>query len=184
MDPQPYITLIGPDKHGIIARLDPATGTRHPVIAAQINNSSKPQIKLARMLPNNLQQPFATASYSSLSGSLRVNVEGLPEIKLEQSWEGMQYAKEFKAPPELGGTGGKMAWKPAGWGDVNELWDAQGTKVARFKSMRLKNDPQLDVFVQASDAFVDVVLLAALGLLVEGGKSLKFLGDMVGAVAG
>ncbi|KAI9163589.1 hypothetical protein HJFPF1_05207 [Paramyrothecium foliicola] len=184
MDHQPYITLVGPDKQGAISRLDPATGTKHPVIAANITSSSKPQIKLARLRPNNLQEPFGTAACSSMSGSLRVNVQGLPEIKMEQSWEGMQYAKVFEAPMALGGTGGKMQWKPAGWGNASELWDAQGVKVAKFKHLSLKDDPQLDVYVQANDALVDVMLLGGLGLLVEDKKSLKLMGDVVGIIAG
>jgi hypothetical protein len=153
-------------------------------MTAQINAKSKPQVQLARILPNNLQQPLGTASYSSMSGSVRINIQGLPEVKMEQSWEGLQYAKVFKAPLEVGGNGGKLQWKPAGWGEATELWDDQGVKLAKFKSLSLKNDPCLEVYVQVSDALVDVMLLGSLGLMVEDSKSIALMGDLVGTMAG
>ncbi|KAI9172827.1 hypothetical protein HJFPF1_02341 [Paramyrothecium foliicola] len=183
MEPQPYITLVGPDKRGLISRLDHASGVRHPVLAVQINANSKPQVQLARILPNNSQQPLGTASYSSLSGSVRLAIHGQPEVKMEQSWEGMQYAKVFQVPVELGGNGGKLRWKPAGWGEANELWDDQGIRLAKFKSLSLGKDPQLDVYIMkliATIPLLDALAPAAHGfnVHVKAGDDLVYVGDL------
>lgn len=151
----PYCTFFGPDGNGTLYLQD-AIGNRNPLfMTTKIDNKA---IQIFRInMWNGQQTPFASAVMSSTWGTIDVSWNG-QVIKMRQSWKGMTGGKEFTTP-----AGDKMIWKPESCsGSTEELWDERRKiKIAKYKT---KSEPKLEIFVQADNTFIDMLLAVSLAL--------------------
>jgi hypothetical protein len=175
-----YATFFGPDHQGTIYYQDPR-GMRQPMFNVQ-TSKSKPNVQMHRILPNGHMVPFSTASWSSMSGSVKVSVEGSPEIKMELSYAKGTPDLEFKTP-----AGHKLRWKYGGWGNTRELHDDRTKSLIATYKVSSGDSSQLDILVQDTNQFVDMVIALAVSVGMNDRKDDKQLGRMgkiVGALAG
>ncbi len=141
------------------------------------NQSSKPQLRVARILPSNGLQPLGTAAVSSLTGSITISLHG-HEIKMRVKSESMQSNHVFEGPH------GEMRWKSDKWGKGIELVDAAGVKIAHYDWMKMRGEPRLDIFVQSDPFLVELTVIGAVAKMYDDQKGWKMVGKLVEAVAG
>jgi hypothetical protein len=126
-------------------------------------------------------QQICTSSRSSLSGTTTLNIHG-QQIKMKQSWEGMQYGKDVKT------AGGTLKWRP-GSGGTEEFRDAQGILLARGKmpGMLSKRVYPLEVFVPGDEFLLDFILacwVAILDCQKAEGEEVEGVAEVVNALVG
>ena len=172
-------SFIGPDPQGTIFFQSPQ-GTLQPMFSVQ-NSKSKPHVTMHRILPNGHMAPFSTATISSMSGSIKVSIEGQPEIKMELSYTQGTPDHEFRSP-----MGHKFRWKYGGWGDIRELYDDSNKNlVATYKASG--HSSRLDILVQDTNQFVDMIVALSVSVYMndrKDDKQLKVMGKIVGHLAG
>jgi hypothetical protein len=168
------LTFVGPDSQSIISTLD-ARGNKIPVFRFS-KQSSKPQVRLDKILPNNLLQPLGTAALSSLSGSIRLSLHNR-EIKMELKSESLQSNHVFDGPF------GELRWKADKWGKGIECVDKAGVTLAHFDWWKMQG-PMLNIFVQADTFLVELIVLGAIAKMVDDNKGLKLVGEILGAGVG
>ncbi|KAF2716719.1 hypothetical protein K431DRAFT_234759 [Polychaeton citri CBS 116435] len=125
-------------------------------------------------------QPFCTGKTSSLSGNTTMTVHG-QTIKVCLTWEGMQYGKDMKTPL------GKMKWRigSKSWGNTQELWDTQGTKLATYKALCSKNqDSKLEILVPGDEFFLDIILASWVSMVRSDAKESEQLETVLEVVSG
>jgi hypothetical protein len=124
-------------------------------------------------------QHICSFKHSSLSGSTTMDVHG-QKVKVEQSWEGMQYGKNVKSPH------GTLKWR-AGSGGLQELRDGQDV-IARGKLPGLsRSEPYLEIFIAADEFTMDMIISSWITMLdcqKSEGEQLGALAEVVGAIAG
>lgn len=103
---------------------------------------------------------------------MRLSLPNLPELKLLQSYEGMQYNIYFDHPQY-----GRLTWRPTRNANGMELWDAQKTKLAWYKYY--KSEPELLVFVPVDPALLDLIVTAAIAIMVDDRKGLEMVGKIM-----
>ncbi|KAF2111306.1 hypothetical protein BDV96DRAFT_582852 [Lophiotrema nucula] len=182
----PSLTFVGPDAQNLIYIQDPY-GRRRPFFSTTYNKHSKPPLVIYKLVPDGSQQQFATASYNSWSASITVSLYG-QEIKMRQSSESLQGLKEFYCPFRSPNPNvqGKLSWKPAGWGDTQDLWNANGLKLARYEHRTLSgsgNESRLEIYGTWDDAIVDMILACGVAMWKESQKDVQGLAS-VGIVLG
>jgi hypothetical protein len=116
-----------------------------------------------------------------LSGTTTLNIHG-QQIKMKQSWEGMQYGKDVKT------AGGTLKWRP-GSGGTEEFRDAQGILLARGKmpGMLSKRVYPLGVFVPGDEFLLDLILacwVAILDCQKAEGEEVEGVAEVVNALVG
>jgi hypothetical protein len=161
------LTLYGPTSQGILSALN---ATHQEVARFTWTNG---------VLCRDSQQ-ICTFKYSSLSGTTTMHVHGR-EVKVKQSWEGMQNGKDIKAP------NGTMHWR-RGSGGFQELRDGREV-VARGKlgGGLGGKEPYLEMFLSADDFTMDLIISSWVAILLSQkseGEQLEVLGEVVGAIAG
>lgn len=172
-NPVPSLILYGPTDDGSLYTLDQAN-KRFVMFSSRVNKS-KPQLQMYRIVQGGLLQPLGTAALSSLSGTTIISIHG-QEIKMKFKYEGLTPTKTFPSPV------GDMTWRATGWGNGMELWDQAGVKLARYVYLKFSGDPKLEIFVHLNDMLLDMVVTAAVSLLVEDKKGLKIVSEVLGAV--
>ena len=170
------LTLYGPDKQGIIYRHD-SSNIKTPVFVVS-TQSSKPQLRLARILPNGLHQPLGTAASSSFSGTTTIVLHG-EELKMRLKSESLQYWNTVTLP-----DGQEMRWKSDKWGTGKDLEDSARVKVAHYGRCKLFGDARMEIFVPASDWLVEFIVVSATALSGEDRRGLEMAGNILGAVTG
>lgn len=168
-------TIYGPDKEGGLYTIDP--NGRRIVLFSRKENKSKPQLEMFRVVQGGLLQPLSTASFSSLSGTITMRIHG-QEIKMKDKYEGLTPHKSFSGPV------GELKWKPTAWANGSELWDSAGVLLARYKHLKFSGDPVLEIFVQLDNILMELVVTAAVAILVDEKKGLKIASELVEALAG
>ena len=168
------LTLHGPDTNGLIHRLNPQTNTLTPLFAANIQ-SSKPQVALSRILPNNLRQPLGTASTSTFSGTTTFSIQNLT-IRMEVKNKNLQPLQAFTLP----GLAGEWEWRSDKWGTGEDLMDGSGVRVAHAQWYR--QPMSVEIFVGVEDWMVEVIVLSALAVMAGDKKGLKIVGKVAGAL--
>lgn len=118
---------------------------------------------------------------SSLSGTNTLQIHGR-EVKIKQSWEGMQYGKDIQSPV------GKFKWRP-GSGGFEELRDSRGSLVARgkLKGMLGRKNSPLEVFVPGDTFLLDLILAiwtVMLDLRGDEAKETEAVAEVFGALMG
>ncbi|KAK5053908.1 hypothetical protein LTR84_001870 [Exophiala bonariae] len=172
--PNPCFVIYGPDKQGALYTLDQSG--RRTVLFSHKENKSKPQLELY-VVQGGLLQPLSTASFSSLSSSITMNIHG-QEIKMKDKYSGLTPYKAFTGPV------GELTWKPTKWANGSELWDSAGVLLARYKHLKFSGDPVLEIFVQLDNILMELVVTAAVSILVDEKKGLKIAGELVEALSG
>lgn len=154
--PPPSLVFIGPDKSDTIFVQD-TSGVKTPMFTVQSSKHSKPNVEVFRLLANGVQQPFSTATFSSMSGSITLSVKG-HEVKLKDS---------MGDGPSFDGPHGKLKWKYSSMGGKIILQDEAKNKLARYQ---YKDVPKLEIFVQGDEFFVDLVVASGVAITVKKGK--------------
>ncbi|KEF55953.1 uncharacterized protein A1O9_07533 [Exophiala aquamarina CBS 119918] len=168
----PSLILYGPTGDGSLYTVDQANN-RCVLFSSKVNES-KPQLQMYRIVQGGLLQPLGTAAISSLSGSTVISIHG-QEIKMKIKYESLTPTKSFTCPA------GVMTWRSTSWGNGMELWDQAGVKLARYVYLKLSGDPKLEIFVPLNDMLLDLVVTAAVSLLVDDKKSLNIVAEVLGA---
>lgn len=127
------------------------------------------------------QQPICTMKRSSLSGTSTLQIHG-QEVKIKQSWEGMQYGKDIQSPV------GKFKWRP-GCGGFEELRDFEGSLVARgkLKGMLGRKNSPLEVYIYVDTFLLDLIFASwtvMLDLKGDEAKETEAVAEMFGALVG
>jgi hypothetical protein len=167
------LTFAGPDSQSVISTVD-ARGNKIPVFRFS-KQSSKPQVRLDKILPNNLLQPLGAASLSSLSGSITLSLHNR-EIKMKLKSESLQTNHVFDGPF------GELRWTTDKWGKGINCVDKAGVKLAHFDWWKMQG-PVLNIFVQADAFLVELIVLGAMAKMVDDGKGLELVGEILGASA-
>ncbi|KAF2169941.1 hypothetical protein M409DRAFT_51728 [Zasmidium cellare ATCC 36951] len=171
-----HLTFHGPDSQ------DQITATN--ISNIEIARFTITKSTLSRLLPSSKQQQICTYKHSSLSGTTTLkNFHGHQQIKIKQSWEGMQYGKDIKSPC------GKWKWRP-GSGGCEELRDGKMV-LARGKlsgGCRRRREARLEVFVNGDRSVMDLILASWATMVKERdggtGAVAEVVGGMGGAVGG
>jgi hypothetical protein len=168
----PHLTFNGPDSSNHFRALSPKNQ-----LLAHFAVSKDSIWRISSQPP----QQICTFSRSSLSGTTTLNIHG-QQIKMKQSWEGMQYGKDVKT------AAGTLKWRP-GSGGTEEFRDAQGVILARGKmpGMLSKRVYPLEVFVPGDEVLLDLILacwVAILDCQKAEGKEVEGVAEVVGALVG
>ena len=118
---------------------------------------------------------------SSWSGTNTLQLHGR-EVRIKQSWEGMQYGKDIQSPV------GKFKWRP-GTGGFEELRDSTGSLVARgkLKGMLGKKNSPLEVYVSGDAFLLDLILSSwtvMLDIRGDEAKETEAVAEVFGALVG
>jgi hypothetical protein len=170
----PCLTFHGPDSNNHFLALSPS--------GQQLARFSVTKDAIWRTLaPHMPPQQMCVFQRSSLSGTTTLQIHG-QQIKMKQSWEGMQYGKDVNT------AAGTMKWRP-GSGGSEEFRDAQGVLLARGKmpGTLSKRIYPLEVFVAGDEFLLDLVLAYWVGMLdcqKAEGKEAESVAEVVNALVG
>jgi hypothetical protein len=178
----PYLRFLGPSSRsdGVVYIKDARNDSQVPVFATKTSTHQKPNLHIARILPNGDQVPFATATFSSSSGTIKISMGG-QEITVKTNLNSGSGSKSFLSPQ------GEMKWKPTMSGTGYELFDQSKAKIAKYKTTSDSGmgEPKLEIFVPLDDSLVDMVVVTAVANHKmeekEGKQVLKFLRHVAGA---
>jgi hypothetical protein len=170
----PCLTFHGPDSNNDFFAVNPN--------GQQLAHFSVTKDTIWRTsVPHMPPQQMCTFHRSSLSGTTTLQIHG-QQIKMKQSWEGMQYGKDVKT------AAGTLKWRP-GSGGTEEFRDAQGILLSRGKmpgTLSKKIYP-LEVFVLGDEFLLDLILACWVGMLdcrKAEGKEAEGVAEVVNALIG
>ncbi|KAK5086982.1 hypothetical protein LTR05_004153 [Lithohypha guttulata] len=200
--PTPFLTFIGPspqssslsslfssaDVASTISIYNVNTNTTMPIFSVHTSKHSKPNLVINRILPNNAEAPFATATLSSMSGNIAISLysrtgQEIP-ITMESDWASAS-SRTFQS------SMGNFRWKhqdsELGYKMVTD--DQERRKLATWQEMSGSGSttgyPRLEFYVQpASDEFVEMVLATGLAAMKADEKEAKQVGKIFEALAG
>jgi hypothetical protein len=170
----PCLTFHGPDSNKHFFALSPN--------GQQLAHFSVTKDAIWRTLaPHMPPQQMCTFHQSSLSGTTTLQIHD-QQIKMKQSWEGMQYGKDVKT------AAGTLKWRP-GSGGTEEFRDAQGVLLARGKMPGTLSEKiyPLEVFVPGNEFVLDLILACWVGMLdcrKAEGKEAEGVAEVVNALVG
>ncbi|KAK5099956.1 hypothetical protein LTS08_005671 [Lithohypha guttulata] len=189
--PTPFLTFIGPSPSSsslsslfssantasTISIYNADTNTTIPVFTVYTSKHTKPNLVINRILPNNAEAPFATGTFSSMSG------QEIP-ITMESDWASAS-SRTFQS------SMGNFRWKhqDSGLGYKMVTDDQERRKLATWQEMSGSGSttgyPRLEFYVQpASDEFVEMVLATGLAAMKADEKEAKQVGNIFEALAG
>jgi hypothetical protein len=139
---------------------------------------SKPNVSITRVSPSGHPEPqaFATAAFSSLSGSITMSIQNQAELKLSGDMESMSGARKFVHPQY-----GNLKWGYDSMMSAQELRDVQGQVLARVKNDGFSS-PTLEILVNGGDAFVEMVVATGVACVKAEEKEVKDVLKVLGKV--
>lgn len=162
----PFATFVGPAEDGIVYLQD-ANGHRTPRFLVQNQKHTKPQLQIFRIMPDGTQVPFATGTWSSMSGNARVTLEGR-EVKME--YNPVVYGFKIQFPQ------GELEWTIRGNGDKVELVDKNKQSIAFYKFYTASGkELKLDIFVPGDNWFVELIVASAMNIKIQNDKDMGYM---------
>lgn len=183
--PSPRLQFFGPSSDSLfraskqtIHVIDGHTGQKRPVFAIE-ESKSKPNLRIARILPNGDHQPLGSATWSSLKPGTTIMLRDQTEFKIKTDWESESGSKKFSTP-----NWGPLEWTMDDDGEGYGLIDQRGLQLAKYLyvSDSLGGEPRLDVFVEGDDMFVEMVVISGVAIMKKEEKQLKQVARVMGHV--
>ena len=172
------LTFCGPEKNGIIYRLNPSDNTKAPIFSA-ISSKQDPFLQISRIFPTGAQEQLGAAFNNPSTKEVKLLLRGQEiQISAEKSGLGSHY-HSFTLPTSHNTVGGKFTWRSSSSGSgKEELLDGAGKKIASFASHKLGSKvPEIQVLVQTSGFMVEIIVMS--GLAMNAKESLKGKGGSV-----